>query len=901
MKKTICLVDGSGYIFRAFYALPPMTNPQGTPVNAVYGFTNMFLKLTASIKCDYSLVLFDAKRANFRNEIFAQYKGTRAEIPENLIPQFSLIRDAVDALNLNHLEMEGYEADDLIATYAKQAKDAGLEVVIVSADKDLMQLIGEGVQLYDPMKDKFFSPEDVKEKFGVYPDKVVDVQALSGDSIDNVPGVPGIGPKTAAELINEYGSLEGVLQNAEKIKQNKRREMLIEHAEAARISLQLVRLKKDVPVEHNFDFYKCKKPEYQKIMQFVDLHEFKTIRPRVEKWLAEQCSDFDNRHKAEIVPHYTEIETEKDLEKCCAEIEKQRMFSLLFLADGENPLTAKICGLAIGTGEGRAYYIKSGQAEECQKLDLFNAPQKYGISPDILKKHFSGLLASRSILKIGAQIKNDMHIARRLFGTEVFPIDDVSVMSYVLDGTTHSHDIKTMAKVFIDYDMKYAENTKAKGNEVEVSHKDTMCEKADLIFRLYEQLKPELVKSAQTAVYENFDRPLISVLQKMEENGIMVDGAALIALKQNFEEKLKAIENQVYDLAGEQFNIASPKQVGEILFGKLGLKGKKSASGAMQTGADILEQLAAKHELPAKILEWRGFAKLKSTYTDSLLSQLDNNSRIHTTFSQITVNTGRLSSFNPNLQNIPIRTEDGRKIRSVFVAPHGSKIVSADYSQVELRLLADVADVKLLKQSFADGVDVHAATAAKVFGLDYHHVDAAHRRKAKAINFGIVYGISQYGLAKQTDTTPQEAKQYIDNYFAAMPEIKEYMAKTEDFAAKHGYVETPFGRKCVIFGINDANKRMVSFAQRAAINAPIQGGAADIIKIAMQKVCAKLEAMGLLAKLLLQVHDELVLEVPDDEVEVVRNMLKETMENAVKISVKFEVEVGVGQNWAEAH
>ena len=889
MKKTICLIDGSGYIFRAFYALPMMNNPSGVPVNAVYGFTNMFLKLTNSIKCDYSLVLFDAKRQNFRNNIFPDYKGTRGETPEELIPQFPLIRDAVEALNLNQLEMEGYEADDLIATYARQAKEAGLRVVIVSADKDLMQLISDGVDLYDPMKDKFFTPDDVKEKFGVYPDKVVDVQALAGDSIDNVPGVPGIGIKTAAELINQFGSLQDVLDKAEEIKQNKRREMIIEHKNDALVSRDLVTLKKDVPVEYDFSHYECRKPEKQKIMDFVDLHAFKTIKPRVEKWLEEQCGNEEDLSPIKkIVPQYKVIKNEVELSDLAQKIKQSRMFAYLIEAEGTNPLAAEIKGIAIGIGDGRAYYIACDK-DQAESQDLFSITEKKEgrFSFETITKIFAPLFVNRSILKIGAEIKRDIHLVRRIIRKkdEVFPIDDVAVMSYVLDGSSHNHDIKTMTEMFLK----------------EEAVEENQCQKADFIFRLYEVLKSRLQEEKQLAVYENFDRPLIAVLQKMEEEGIKVDANALLRLKVEFEAEIKKYEEEIYTLAGEKFNIGSPKQIGEILFDKMGIKPKKTAKGSYKTDAETLEMLAEEYELPQKILDWRSFAKLKSTYTDSILKVLDKNSRVHTTFNQIVVNTGRLASSNPNLQNIPVRTKEGRKIREVFVANDGYKIISADYSQVELRLLAAVADVKMLKEAFAKGVDVHAETAAKVFGLPYEYVDSEHRRQAKAINFGIVYGISAYGLAKQIGSTPDVAKRYIDNYFEVMPEIKAYMERTKEFAHRNGYVMTPFGRKCVISGINDSNQRTVAFAERAAINAPIQGGAADIIKLAMQKVDYKLQEENLRSKILLQIHDELVLEVPDEEVEKVKTLLKATMENVVKYDVDFAVDVGIGENWGEAH
>lgn len=919
MPKKVCLVDGSGYIFRAFYALPPMTNPAGLPVNAVYGFTNMFLKLTSQIKCDYSLVLFDAKRKNFRNEIFPDYKGTRKEIPEDLIPQFELIHNAVSALNLNYLEMDGFEADDLIATYAAEALKKGYEVVIVSGDKDLMQLIRPGVEFYDPMKDKFFTPEDVKEKFGVYPEQVADVQALSGDSIDNVPGVPGIGPKTAAELVNQFGSLEGVLEHAGEIKQNKRRETLLANLDNARISKQLVQLKNDVPVEHDLEEYGCRNPELTTLLHFVDEHGFKSLKPRLEKWVSEQCADplnpqAKNVLKKEVQKKYELIADEAGLKRWVEKISKAGLFSFRTVSNGSEPVFDRISGLAMAINPGEACYVPLGSAEvqAGSNFDLFAAPQKseQRLSREQAAKWLKSVFTDRSILKIGHAMKLDLHFMSQIFGTEtaIEPIDDIAVISYDLDSTEHSHGIDELAELFLDYKAQKLEDLLGSGkNKISVENLDNKqlldfaAEQADLILRLYNVLKPRLVPERKAAVYENFDRPLIGTLKEMEQNGIMVDAGALRKLSSCFEEQLRQIESQVYELAGEEFNLGSPKQIGEILYTKLGLKGKKTASGSFQTGADVLEKMAEEHELPAKILEWRGFAKLKSTYTEALLNLLDANSRIHTTYNQINTTTGRLSSTNPNLQNIPIRTDMGLKIRECFIAKPGHKIISSDYSQVELRLMAVVAGVKALKEAFNHGIDIHAATAAKVFGVPADQVDHNLRRHAKTINFGVIYGISQYGLAKQLGISADEAKIYIDNYFRQMPEIKAYMEKTIAFAHKNGFVLTPYGRKCFVFGINDKNKRISSNAERAAINAPLQGGAADIIKMAMNQCLWRLQKGGFKTKMLLQVHDELVFEAPDNEVEAIKQLVKETMENVVHFDIPFIAETGSGQNWAEAH
>lgn len=917
MTQKVCLIDGSGYIFRAFYGLPMMTSPTGVPVNAVFGYTNMFLRLTQSIKCDYCLVLFDAKRRNYRNEIFPDYKGTRAEIPEELIPQFPIIREATNALNLNYLEMEGYEADDLIATYARQATEKGMEVVVVSADKDLMQLIRDGVEYYDPMKDKFYGPEDVKEKFGVYPERVVDVQALAGDSIDNVPGVPGIGLKTAAQLINEFGSLEEVLNRASEIKQNKRRETLLANIDNARISLQLVTLKNDVPVEKDITAFSCRAPHLDVLHKFIDDYGFRSLKNRIEKWVDERCSalpeDMQNTVFKEVEKHYELVQTEEQLKKWVERIKQKRLFAFDTETTGFNPVFDKIVGFSLATEEGVACYVPLAHVSG-HKTDLFSAPADNEIRQldfATVKKHLAPLFADKAILKIGHNIKFDMHFFAQVIGENaVFaPVEDTAVISYVLDSSTHGHGMDELAEIFLQYQtIKYEEvcgsgRDKITFDKVELNKALAYAaEDADVTLRLYNVLKPRLFAEKLLNVYESFDRPLIPVLKDMEQQGIMVDAQALHRLSSDFESRMRILETEIYNLAGEEFNLSSPKQIGEILFGKMGLKGKKTPGGAWQTGADVLEELAENGcELAQKILDWRALAKLKSTYSDALLVLLDKNSRVHTTFSQIVANTGRLASSNPNLQNIPIRTEEGKKIRECFIARPGCKIISSDYSQVELRLLAAVADVKALKNAFAAGVDIHAATASHVFGIPYDKVDANTRRHAKAINFGIVYGISAYGLARQIGVAPEDAKAYIDAYFREMPEIKKYMDDTIAFARANDYVLTPFGRRCSIMGINDKNKRLAANAERAAINAPIQGGAADIIKLAMNRIPDELKKRGLKTKMLVQVHDELVFEAPENEVEEASKIIKAIMEGVVNLSVPFVAEVGVGDNWTQAH
>lgn len=913
MSKKICLIDGSGYIFRAFYALPTMTAPNGSPVNAVYGFTNMFLKLTQNMHCDYCLVLFDAKRQNYRNDIFPEYKGTRKEIPEELIPQFAIIREALEALNINYLDMEGYEADDLIATYVEESIKKGFEVTVISADKDLMQLIKPNVDFYDPMKDKYFSPEDVKEKFGVYPDKVVDVQALAGDSIDNIPGVPGIGIKTAAELINTFGSLDDVLNRASEIKQNKRRETLLNNIEQAKISLKLVTLKTDVPVENSIEHYPCHTPNKEKVMSFIEKYDFNRIKPRIEKWINEQCETCSQT--IEIKKDYQLIQNENELKQFCQQIEQSHCFSFNVETNGINPQFDKIIGLSLAHTKGKSCYISLSETNknETQNLDLFSTPtpQSAGLSKEIISKYLLPIFKNPSILKICHDAKFNIHFIQQILGkrSQINPVDDTAILSYVLDGTAHKHLIPELADIFLDYNCINLETLTGSGkNKITIDNipANIICEyaaeKSDIILRLYEIFKQRLFKEKQINVYENIDRPLISILQQMEVEGITIDATKLKTLSNELSQTLQTYEQDIYKIVGKEFNLGSPKQIGEVLFEGTGIKGKKTASGIWQTGADVLESLAEDGNILAgKILDWRAISKLKTTYTEALLNLLDKSSRIHTTFSQIAVNTGRLASSNPNLQNIPIRSSEGKKIRSCFVAKPNHKLISCDYSQVELRLLAVVANVKGLKQAFINGQDIHAATASKVFNIPLEEITPDLRRNAKAINFGIVYGISQFGLAKQIGVSNNEAKAYIDSYFEKMPEIKTYMEETIAFAHKYGYIITPFGRKCQIYGINDTNKRIVMNAERAAINAPIQGGAADIIKMAMRLIDKKIKEKNLKTKMLLQVHDELVFEAPIDEIEIASQLIKETMENTINYEIPFIAELGIGDNWTEAH
>ncbi len=901
-KEKVCLIDGSGYIFRAFFASPMMTNPEGLPVNAVYGFLNMFLSLTANIKCDYCLVLFDAKRQNFRNEFFADYKATRPELPPELKPQFALIHEVVEALNLHWLQMEGYEADDLIATYTDLALKDNKEVTIVSADKDLMQLIRPGVEFYDGMKNKFFTPEDVKEKFGVYPERVTDVQALAGDSTDNIPGVPGIGIKTAAELINTFGSLEEVLEHAKEIKQNKRRELILSHKEDALISQKLVTLKADVPVEIALKDLRCTAPHEDILLNLLERHAFKSLKNKATNWLKQKCCSLPQETK--LIPVYKLITNSNELNELQKFIYQNNAFAFKV-----NQADNKFLGISIGLDKAQSFYIPIQQEEELP-TDLFapTSKQTQGITLKDLQKFLLPLFSSAAVLKISLNIKENLRqLEKELkIALNAFPYDDVAIIAYDIYSSSISPTLSGLCSNILDITPK-TENPEYKKTDFKSLPQEEalsfFAEEADLIHRLHKQLRTQLLPEKKLYVYEQIDRPLSAILHSMEREGVMLDTLKLKQLDARFDNKMNKLSEEIYALAGEEFNLSSPKQVGEILYTKLGLKGKKHTSGSLNTSAEVLEQMAEEHELPRKILEWRQYQKLKSTYTTALLSLTDKQNRVHTTYSQVSVNTGRLSSLNPNLQNIPIRTPVGREIRECFIAKPGCKLIAADYSQVELRLLATIADVKFLQESFLENVDIHRKTAAQVFGIPYEEVDASHRRRAKAINFGIVYGISAFGLSKEIESTPAEAQKYIDAYFANMPEVKTYMEEIINFARQNGYVLTPFNRKISIYGIQDNNKRISSFAERAAINAPIQGGAADIIKLAMQRIFTKLQEKNLQTKMLLQVHDELVFEAPIEEVEQASKLIKQEMENIQGISLKVPLiaDVGIGDNWDEAH
>ena len=908
----VVLIDGSGFIFRAFFAIrQPMTRGDGTPVAAVYGFTNMLMKLLKELDADRIAVIFDHSGRTFRNDIYPQYKAHRPPTPEDLVPQFPLIRDATRAFNLPCIEMEGFEADDLIATYTRLAREAGSRVTIVSSDKDMMQLVGDQVTMYDGLKNKRISFDEVAEKFGVGPERVIDVQALAGDSSDNVPGVPGIGVKTAAELINTYGDLDTVLARAEEIKQPKRRQSLIDHAEAARMSRTLVTLRDDVPLDDGLETLHADRPDPQVLTDFLKAQDFGTIIARVESWLGVEPSETDN------APDEPPTDVNYELVQDVAAL--QRWIDLALDAgavtiDTEttslDALQARLVGISLSVEAGRACYIPLGHGGAAGgELDL-DAIAPTQIAMDEALGMLKPLLADPGVLKIGQNIKYDMRIMAR-HNVTIAPIDDSMLLSYVLDGGLHGHGMDELSLLHFDHKpIPFKEVAGTGKNQVTFDHvplaeaRDYAAEDADITLRLHQLLKPRLVREHMVTLYERLERPLAPVLARMEMAGIKVDRAALARLSEDFAARIAVFETEIYKLAGRPFTIGSPKQLGEILFDEMAIAGgKKGKSGAYTTGANILEGLAAQgHDLPARVLEWRQLSKLKSTYTDALLGHINpETERVHTSYSMTGASTGRLSSNDPNLQNIPVRTEEGRNIRRAFVAEKGHTLLSADYSQIELRILAHIAGVDTLKEAFLKGVDIHALTASQVFDTPIDGMDPMVRRSAKAINFGIIYGISPFGLARQLGVAQGEAKAYIEAYFARYPGIKSYMEDTKQEAHANGFVTTLFGRRIHLPGINEKNAAHRGFSERAAINAPIQGTAADIIKRAMIVMEDALAAEGLKARMLLQVHDELIFEVPLEEAEATAAAVRRVMESAAHLDVPLTVDTGTADNWAEAH
>ncbi len=931
-EDELYLIDGSGFIFRAYYAMAysrqaGMTNPDGIEVGAVYGFVNMLLKMLNDYHAPYLAVIFDAARENFRNEIYAEYKANRDETPEDLIPQFALIHEATEAFDMPALEKEGYEADDLIAAYTKLALEQGKKVVIVSSDKDLMQLVQPGVRMLDPMKGKWIEEKEVIEKFGVTPDKVVDVQSLAGDSVDNIPGVPGIGIKTAAQLINEFGSLEELLNRAEEIPQKGRREKMLANIENARISQKLVKLDENAPVPLPIEELKAHDPDKPDLMAFLQRHAFNTIIKRLggktvtfTPKVHSNDSEEPQIEKENLPPvsenKYTLINDEKTLKEWMIEAEETGFLVIDTETTSLTPAKAKLVGISISPKIGKAAYIPLAHIQE--STDLFGDPSKQDIiqldkvkALEVMKPY----LEDQSILKIGHNMKYDWQMFYKE-GISLHPVDDTMLISYVLDGSQHSNSMDNLSIMYCDHTPIKYEEVAGKGKSQitfdKVSIEDALtyaAEDAEITLRLHKILKPRLTREKMVAVYETIERPLIPVIARMELEGIKVDPKILTEMSTEFGKKLVILEEEIHKLAGHPFNVASPKQVGEVLFDEMGLQGgKKTKTGVYSTSIDVLEKLSLEgHEIVRKILEHRGLSKLKSTYTDALQEQINpETNRVHTSYSMAGTSTGRLASSDPNLQNIPIRTEEGRAIRKAFIAKEGHVLLSVDYSQVELRLCAEMAGVEALKQAFKDGVDIHSLTASQVFDIPLDQVTPEIRRQAKAVNFGIIYGISGFGLAKQLGCSTGEATEFIKRYLARFHEIETFMENAKEEAKKQGFVYTLYGRKCYISGIQDKNQMRVRGAERQAINAPLQGTAADIMKIAMVKMEKALINAKLAGKMLLQVHDELIFEIPEAELEKSKDTITETMENSFKInkigiSVPLDAEAGSGQSWAEAH
>ncbi|MCH8183915.1 MAG: DNA polymerase I [Proteobacteria bacterium] len=920
-RSRVFLIDGSGYIFRAYHALPSLTRKRdGLPVGAVIGFCNMLYKLLEETFVSgggtHIAVIFDAGRITFRNDIYKDYKAHRPEAPEDLVPQFGLIRDATRAFNVACVERQGFEADDLIATYARLAEAEGAEVVIVSSDKDLMQLVRGGVTMLDPIKNRPIGPDEVREKFGVGPDKVVEVQALCGDATDNVPGVPGIGVKTAAQLINEYGDLETLLARAGEIKQPKRRESLIENADLARVSRELVLLRDDVEVDESVQDFVHRPPEPEALLAFLDDMEFGRLAARIRARLeGDAGSPVEPQAAATGAAAYRAVQTVDEL-KSWADLALARG-AVALQVQTSAPGGHDLVGFALALDAGRACYVPLAHEGEAAQADLgldggdanaAKAPKQIprGEALAIVKP----MLEHPGVLKIGHDIKAAMLVFGRL-GIDLAPIEDAMLLSYGLEAGVHGHGLADLAKLWLDHDVTpYKELTGSGKSQITFGRvpldKATsyVAEAADLALQLQRVLKPRLVRAHLVSIYETMDRPLVPVLAAMEAAGIRADPAVLHELSNGFAARIAALEADIHRLAGREFNVGSPKQLGEILFEDMGLRGgRKTKTGAYGTGADILESLAAEgHELPERVLDWRQLSKLKNTYTDTLPGNIDpETGRIHTSYAMAVAPTGRLSSNDPNLQNIPIRTEEGRKIRRAFVPAPGCKLLSADYSQIELRLLADIANIETLREAFRGGVDIHALTASEVFGVPVEGMDPMVRRRAKAINFGIIYGISPFGLARQLGIPQGQAKDYIAAYFERYPGIRDYMDSTKAFCRAHGYVETIYRRRVHLPGINDKNPAHRAFSERASINAPLQGSAADIIKRAMIRMPDALANAKLSARMLLQVHDELVFEVPDDEVEETSAVAKKVMEGAAHLAVPITVDTGAGDNWDEAH
>jgi DNA polymerase-1 len=914
--RHVYLIDGSGFIFRAYHALPPLTRSDGTPTSAVLGFSNMLAKLLSETDADHIAVVFDHSGSSFRNQIYDQYKANRAETPPDLIPQFKLVRDATDAFGVCKIDVPDYEADDLIATYSREAEAAGAIVTIVSSDKDMMQLVRERVTMLDPIKNRPIGDAEVREKFGVGPDKVIEVQALCGDSVDNVPGVPGIGVKTAAELINTYGDLENLLEHAPEIKQPKRRESLIEHAAKARLSRELVKLDDKVPLPCPLTDLAVRPIDPDVLLPWLKEMEFRTLGARMAQRLggAPPAAVEEAAASAPVIPEivpfaqektYALIDTLAGLDHWIEAAEEAGLVAVF--------PTPGLAGIALALAPGLAAYVPLTHRVLASQGNLDLAPGSNALQADAVLARLKPLLEDSGTLKLGHDMKGAARLLLR-HDIRVAPYDCTMLMSYVLDGGQYDHDIEDLVERAAGHKLRPLKELVGTGKSLisfaEVAPeaaRDFAAERADAALRLHAALKTRLVAEHMDAFYETTERPLVPAVAAMEHAGIKVDRSALRDLSADFTRRIAEIEAAIYRDLGSEFNIGSPKQLGDVLFDKLNLPGgRKGKTGAYGTDASILEQLSPLHPVPAQVLEWRQLTKLKSTYADALVDEIDpDDQRVHTTYALTVAATGRFSSNDPNLQNIPVRTEEGRKIRRAFVAEPGHVLLSADYSQIELRLAAHVADIPALKEAFLAGHDIHAATASEVFNVPLEQMDPLTRRRAKAINFGILYGISAFGLGNQIGVPQAEAKAYIDLYFERFPGIRAYMERIKAECRTAGYVETIFGRKCFIPYIRDPNPMKRMGAERQAINAPLQGSAADIIKRAMVRIPAALLAAGLKARMLLQVHDELLFETPDDEVEATASLVKEVMEGACaprcELSVPLVVETGWATTWDAAH
>ncbi len=928
-RLRLYLVDGSGYIFRAYHALPPLTRKSdGLPVGAVAGFCNMLWKFLCDMKNEadaptHLAVVFDASEKTFRNDLYDQYKAHRPPAPEDLVPQFGLVREATRAFGVPAIELNGYEADDIIASYACKATELGGEVVIVSSDKDLMQLVGDQVSMLDTMKNLRIGREQVFDKFGVRPEKVVDVQALCGDSVDNVPGAPGIGVKTAALLINEYGDLDTLLSRAGEIKQEKRRQTLIDFADQVRLSRELVKLTCDAPLPCPIDDLKVADPDGPTISEFLARMEFNTLARRVEAACgapAPAAAARPQPQPLELPPEgaidtslYACVREEADLDAWIAKAYAAGIVAFDTETDVLSSANAGLCGVSLAVAPGEACYIPVGHCET-DGLALEEAADLKQIPIDVVIDRLRPMLEDPSILKVAQNAKYDMAVLSR-YGVKVSPIEDTMLISYVLEAGLHNHGMDELSKLWLGHEPIKFKHVAGTG-KAEISFKHVpldratcyAAEDADVTLRLFNRLRPRLARENLLTVYETLERPMPEVLAEMECAGIRIDPEHLRRLSSEFGFKMEELEKKAHELAGRPFNLGSPKQIGEVLYAEMGMEhGKKTATGAASTDVKVLEDLAAKgHELPRVILDWRQFSKLKGTYTDNLVAAVsERTGRVHTSFQLAAATTGRLASSDPNLQNIPVRTEEGRKIRQAFIAEPGHVLISADYSQIELRLLAHIGDIPQLKQAFKDGLDIHAMTASEMFGVPIEGMPSDVRRRAKAINFGIVYGISAFGLANQLAIPQDEAGAYIKTYFERFPGIRAYMDRMRAEVREKAYVTTIFGRKINIPAVRGKSPAERSFADRAAINAPIQGAAADVIRRAMIRMPAALKAAGLSARMLLQVHDELVFEAPEAEADAVCAVAKQVMERApepaVAISVPLVVEAKAARTWDEAH